>query len=442
MTLAIGQQVRAETLNTNLTVKEKLGEGGQGIVHLVEAEHHSYALKWYNADQSTEEQKSAIRYLVQTGPPKGTAGRRFIWPLDLVTVSDSPRFGYLMPLIDTQRFAELGEVWAHLKPAPGFPALCEISYQTANSYRALHLNGHCYRDISAGNLMFDPKSGDVLICDNDNVGVNRQSKCQVWGTMEYMAPEIVRGEADPSTETDLHSLAVLLFHLWVWHHPMHGELEYRFHSWDLPAKKRVYGLTPVFVFHPSDDRNRLPADPDYATARKRWEYCPKSLKALFTRAFTIGLTEPVNRVTEGEWQRLFLQLKDGGIACSNCHAENLWEPGLTALNCWHCTEPIPLPPKLVFTHASGKHYVLLRKDATILERHINHIAEADASKVIGQVVQNPANPHVWGIRNLTNTPWTATLPDGTMVEVAPQKARPINAGLQLNIGGTVAEIIV
>ncbi len=197
-----------------------------------------------------------------------------------------------MTRIDTQRFAELGEVWAHLKPVPGLAALSEISYQLANSYRALHLSGHCYRDISAGNLMFDPKTGDVLICDNDNVGVNRQSRCQVWGTMEYMAPELIRGESDPSTETDLHALAVLLFYVWVWHHPFHGEMEYQYHCWDIPSKKQVYGITPVFVFDPDNPANRLPEDPDYAVARKRWELCPPELKAMFIRAFTEGLTKP------------------------------------------------------------------------------------------------------------------------------------------------------
>ena len=44
-----------------------------------------------------------------------------------------------MSVIDTQRFAELGDVWSHRKPAPGLAELCEISFQAANSYRVLHL---------------------------------------------------------------------------------------------------------------------------------------------------------------------------------------------------------------------------------------------------------------------------------------------------------------
>ncbi len=442
MPLETEQQVRAEIAGINLTVKKKLGEGGQGAVYLVEGVHGPQALKWYNAEQSTGEQKEAIRYLVHNGAPRGAAGRRFIWPEDLVTTTGARQFGYLMPRIDTSRYAELGEVWARLKPAPGFPALCEISYQAANSYRALHLTGHCYRDISRGNLMFDPVAGDVLICDNDNVGVNRQSTCQVWGTMEYMAPELIRGQADPSTETDLHSLAVLLFNLWVWHHPLHGAMEYQFRAWDLVAKKQVYGQTPVFVFDPTDRSNCLPNDPDYTTAGKRWGNCPPSLQSMFTRAFTAGLKEAGRRVTEGEWQGLFLQLKDGALDCAGCHVANLWEPGMTALNCWHCRKAINVPPKLVFDHPAGKHYLLLAKGAKLLKRHVHSLtAEEQAGIVVGEVAQNPANPQVWGIRNLSPSPWAATLPDGNALEVPAQKAVPLLAGLKVNIGGTAVEII-
>jgi DNA-binding helix-hairpin-helix protein with protein kinase domain len=441
MALEIGQAVRAETAGSTLKVKKLLGEGGQGAVYLVEGPHGAQALKWYNPEQATDEQRAAVRYLVRTGPPRGSAGRRFIWPQDLVTAAGTTQFGYLMPLIDTGRFAELGEVWAGRKPAPGLAALCEISYQAANSYRALHLGGHCYRDISRGNLLFVPATGEVLICDNDNVGVNRQSKCQVWGTLEYMAPELVRGQADPSTETDLHALAVLLFQLWVWHHPLHGEMEYAFRAWDLPAKTKVYGQDPVFVFDPTDRRNRLPNDPDYATASRRWVLCPPGLQALFTKAFTTGLREPAQRVTEGEWQGVFLQLKDAALTCG-CQAVNLWEPGQPAPACWNCKRPLVVPPRLICEHPGGKHMVVLGKDARVLRRHLDpHAAEDEAGTVVGQVVQNPANPHVWGIRNLTAAPWAAAFADGTSREVAPQKAVPLNPGTKLNIGGARAEIV-
>ena len=442
MPLEAGQKVKAEMARITLTVRRKLGEGTQGEVYLVEGPHGQQALKWYKPAQATLDQMAAIRALVQAGPPRGSAGARFIWPLDLVTAPGAPLFGYLMRLIDTSRFAELGEVQAHLKPVPGFRALTRISYQLANSYRALHLSGLCYRDISDGNLMFDPVAGEILICDNDNVGVNRQSRSQVWGTMEYMAPEIIRGEADPSTETDLHSLAILLFNLWCWHHPFHGRMEYELRVWDIPAKRKVYG-NPVFIFDPADSRNSPPGDPDYETVRERWRYCTASLRDLFNRAFTAGIREPRRRVTEGEWQRLFLQLSDGIISCPSCRAENIWEPAGKALSCWNCASPVLLPPKLVVTTSFGTHHVLLTDGATIPQSVITPGSREEGdSAPVGQVVRNPADPTIWGIRNLSHVVWRVTFPDLQSLEVPPQKSVPLNPGTRIDMGGISAEIIL
>jgi DNA-binding helix-hairpin-helix protein with protein kinase domain len=315
MSLLIGSQVTAESLGWQLTIQKKLGEGGQGVAYLANGPGGDLVVKWYNAEQATDAQRQAIRQLVKDGPPTGLAGKRFVWPLDVVTAPQSRQFGYLMSVIDTQRFAELGDVWSRRKPAPGLAELCEISFQM---------------------------------------------------------------------ETDLHSLAVLLFQLWVWHHPLHGELEYRCRCWDLPAKRKVYGETPVLVFDPQDRRNPLPNDPDYTTAARRWQHCPPSLQALFTKAFTTGLKEPASRVTEGEWQTLFRQLKDGVLNCGGCQAVNLWDSTRPSLECWHCHQPIALPPKLVLQRHGRTHTLLLSRTAKLRQRHVDPFATDGKAKGAGQ----------------------------------------------------------
>jgi len=62
--------------------------------------------------------------------------------------------------------------------------------------------------------------------------------------MEFMAPELIRGMLIPHRDRPP-LLAVLLFSLWIWHHPFHGKKEFELRVWDIPAKKKVYG-TPVF----------------------------------------------------------------------------------------------------------------------------------------------------------------------------------------------------
>lgn len=445
MALKIGQKVKSDMSKDNLTVVKKIGSGGQGIVYLVEKNNKKYALKWYNLEQSTDEQKVAIRKLVTRGPPKEDGGKRFIWPIDLVTVPGSKHFGYLMPLIDTNKYATLKEIQAKLKDTPQLSQLCEISYQLANTFRELHLSGYCYRDISDNNLMFDPVSGDCLICDNDNIGVDNNSKSQILGTMEYMAPEIIRGEAPPSTNTDRHSLAVLLFNLWMWHHPFHGELEYNIRVFDIPAKKKIYGHMPIFIFDPADSRNHLPnhADASYSKwVHKRWEkICPKSLQDLFITAFTAGLKDSNDRIKEGQWQKLFLKLKDGAISCPNCNAENIWEPN-TTLNCWNCSTKINSNTLRLICNSksSDMHYLMLRPNTFILMRHVNKSKYSDKS-IVGQIVKHPNKKGTWGIRNLTEESWSATSSNGNPKEVAPQKSITLTRGLKLKIDGNIVEIV-
>jgi eukaryotic-like serine/threonine-protein kinase len=445
MMLNIGQEIHTEMSKEVLTVTKKLGEGGQGTVYLVEGEMlGKKALKWYNHEQASEEQKKIIRELVMKGPPNGEAGKRFVWPIDIVYLSEgSSQFGYLMDLIDTKRFAELGEVWARRKPSPTMKALCSISYAAADSYRKLHLEGLCYRDISSGNIMFNPKSGEVLICDNDNIGVNNQSTTQVWGTMEYMAPELIRGEAKPSTDTDLYSLAVLLFQFWIWHHPLHGQMEYNVRSWDLDAKKKIYGKQPVFIFDPANSQNHLPNDPDYYTAKKRWDVCPEPLKEKFIQAFTIGLHHPKQRVTEGQWRKLFLELGDCIVHCQMDSAENFWSENQEAIICWHCQKPVIIPHKLQLKTSTGKHHILLNKGAKITKRHLDPaVSENQWLEVVGEVVQNPEKPSVWGIRNHTNTIWKATSTAGVEKKIPIEKAAPLQMGLKIQFSSSTEGVII
>src|SRR5581483_632859 len=160
--------------------------------------------------------------LVKQGPPND----RFLWPIELAETGEPatvPGFGYVMPLREA-RYRGIIDLMKR-RVEPSFRALATAGLELAHSYLQLHARGLCYRDISFGNVFFDPESGEVLICDNDNVAVDGQASAGVLGTPRFMAPEVVRGEALPSTQTDLFSLAVLLFYLFMVHHPLEGARE-------------------------------------------------------------------------------------------------------------------------------------------------------------------------------------------------------------------------
>ncbi|MFO1003715.1 MAG: hypothetical protein U0936_25570 [Planctomycetaceae bacterium] len=110
-------------------------------------------------------------------------------------------FGYVMALRDV-RFKGIVDLMK--RRTERFRSLAKAGCQLAESYLRLHSKGLCYHDISFGNVFFDPNTGDILICDNDNVGVNAGQRGGILGTPRFMAPEVVRGAKHTrSTQTDL-----------------------------------------------------------------------------------------------------------------------------------------------------------------------------------------------------------------------------------------------
>lgn len=208
------------------TVKQLLGSGGQGEVYSVEAKGISYALKWYFPKSATKNQKDILDNLIIKGKPDES----FLWPQDLIFEKEGKPFGYIMPL-RPKNYKGIIDMMKR-KAEPSFSCLCKAAFNLTKGYRALHNMGYCYRDISFGNVFFDPDTGDVLICDNDNVSYN-SAPSGIYGTPRFMAPEIVNGKAKPSTNTDLFSLAVLLFYMFMLNHKV--IFDYLFKSSYMPV---------------------------------------------------------------------------------------------------------------------------------------------------------------------------------------------------------------
>ncbi|MDD4390969.1 MAG: serine/threonine-protein kinase [Eubacteriales bacterium] len=431
--LGIGDIVSLELSGHNMKITKKLGEGGQGAVYLVEGNEEKKALKWYNKQQSTDEQRASILKLIQRPLRNGEAMKKFVWPQDLAKNSKNPNiFGYIMDLIDTSKFVSIRQVWADPRKAPGNREKCLISMELADAFRQLHLEGYCYRDISDGNFMFNPRNGEILICDNDNVGIEGISKSQVLGTMEYMAPELIVNSAkhNPSTLTDLHSLAVLLFSFWIWHHPMHGEQYENIRILDIPAKKKLYGTSPVFIFDSQNYSNKLPSDNDYADINKMWGNCPQPIKDLFSRAFTDGLKNPNKRVTEREWYNTFCDLSENLISCPKCRAKSFWYKSIDKVNCWNCGSELQISAKLKI---NGK-ILLFRPEMKINMQMLDEFCGvAEGETIVAQVVHvKKPEGTIWAIENTSDFNWTVIV-NGEEKEAGKGKKVGIRAGVVIRI---------
>lgn len=106
-----------------------------------------------------------------------------------------------------------------------FLELIGAAFGAVRGFAALHSLGLCSRDISFGKLLMDPQSKVVAIFDHDNEPVDGETFSGVLGTPRFLAPEILTDGAKPTIQTDLYSLAVLLFCLLVAHRPLEGRRE-------------------------------------------------------------------------------------------------------------------------------------------------------------------------------------------------------------------------
>lgn len=342
-------------------------------------------------------------------------------------------FGYIMPL-RPKNYKSIVDLMKN-RVNPSFYVICRTAFNLTKGYRNLHIAGAKYQDISFGNLFFNPDNGDVLICDNDNVSYGNSKPGGVLGTPGFMAPEIVRGEARPSRDTDRYSLAVLLFYLFMVNHPLEGKQEASIKCMDMAARVKLYGTDPIFIFDPDNKTNR-PVPGIHDNANIYWPLYPEQLRQLFIKSFTVGLNNPSKRVTEPEWMNLFANMMSGLMKCT-CGASVFYDESLeangVAHTCWNCQQTVKVPTRIVI----GKNTVVLNQNSKLLHHHI--YSDFDMETVVGEVVQNPKNLALWGIRNEDKLNWTYEKADGTQIPVEVGKTAGIAAGVKIHFSESVGE---
>lgn len=430
MVLAEGSGVDLGPLG-HAWVTRLLGQGGQGYVFEVQRQGgEPLALKWYKPESATPEQYDEMQQLVEIGSPH----RRFLWPLSMARVGGHPSFGYVMNLRHP-RFLELSYLLLNAdrdgRPLDvSFASIIELCRQLSFSFLRLHARGLCYRDISFGNVFFEPSTGDVLVCDVDNVGIDNGSS-RVLGTPYFMAPEVVRDltyQTLPNTDTDRHSLAVLLFYALFLGHPLEGartDAGMRDAAWLMEH----FGTDPLFCLHPERTDN-APAE----IVQRYWRIYPQHVRDLFVQAFVDGLDRPGLRVTEGQWIRALDRLRDGMLTCSACGTTNFWTPGPETVTCWQCGTAVA--PTYVLE--IGRRVVAVGDRTTLRADHLT--SGVDNPTVVGEVQRHPTAPDRWGLRNASDFSWPVAYPGGQTFLLQPGSTLELVEGTRLQLRDAVLSV--
>jgi len=420
------------------TVGKLIGHGGQGSVFEVTAAGYTDAVvKWYNdfyAEHFYADQLQTIRDLLALGAP----AHGYLWPRSLAFATGNGSFGYIMDKRPAA-FEELQQlVTGPASDAISDDARIAFALQVVAALQELHTAGFAYRDINLGNFFMRPASGEALICDTDNIGAERRPYIGVRGKDEFMAPEIVRGHANPSSNTDRHSLAVLLFILFLRWHPLEGASTKGL--LDDEAQLRNFGLHPRFCLNPDNPSNR-PPDDEAAHVRLFWRWYPARLRRLFIQSFTKGLDDPQHgRVMESDWLETLVSLRDSMMTCATCGRIHFHDPTEVRT----CRRPgcgasydAPTFLDVRLGHARTRSVVVSPK-RPLFGYHLH--AGYDALDRVAQIVDHPHQPGLFALHNMSGEDWEARFADGEIASVTPGDGCPLEPGISVRAGNARIEL--
>ena len=379
----------------NYTIENKLGEGGQGVVYLLADEQgNKFALKVYKFIPHKD-----FVYNLKNNIAKGSPSSDFIWPKKLIEFNDGT-FGYIMDL-RPERYTPFSHYLNGKVKFASQRVMLDWCIRLVNSFKKLHEGGYSYQDLNDGSFYFDKDTGDLLICDNDNIAANK-TNLGILGMMRFMAPEIVRGDIDkltgqrflPDTHSDRFSLAVILFMALCLANPFEGENLKKYDIVDEKAEFEMFGSKPVYIFNQNDASNR-PIRGYHVAVFKRYPNLPSYIKEAFHKTFVDGLIDRENgRTTEIEWIKLLSKYRDELLTCK-CGHEYIYGFNERKPNekCPYCQSDT----KTFCYLEINRNKILLEPGKKIYLIHIDKYS-SQYTTPIGVVIRNKNNPSLWGIK--------------------------------------------
>jgi serine/threonine protein kinase len=187
-------------------VEALLGVGGMGHV--------------YRAQRS-DGTRVAIKLIKQDYARDDTFRRRFQRE---ARIAMTVRHKHVVPVLETgehegllfmaQMYVDGGSLEQRLKAGPlEIPTTVQICEQVAEGLEALWAAGMVHRDVKPANILLD-QQGEVYITDfglaKDSQGSVLTLPGQALGSMDYMAPEQIRGE-QVTAATDIYALGCVVY---------------------------------------------------------------------------------------------------------------------------------------------------------------------------------------------------------------------------------------
>ena len=280
---------------------------------------------------------------------------RDLFNYPLAHVEWNGRFGVILPTFNKQFFFERGRFQGKEKEGKWFASaklrnrFIEAEHKgTWNNYfliclkiaqitKLLHQVGLVYPDLSYNIILIDPLSGSACLTSYEQL-VRLNNPCHILPSPDFVAPECIANRIPniddnrcyiANIETNNHALAVLIYMLLLYRHPLRGG---KVHDMDSAKDEELtMGAKALFIEHPTDKSNRPKVNqlhpselPQGDINKLPYTICGPYLKDLFDKAFIDGLHNPVKRPIAGDWVTALSKTMDLLLPCSNPNCESKW----------------------------------------------------------------------------------------------------------------------
>ena len=299
---------------------------GQGDIYKVVGDDKEYALKLFYDGES-----DLMRRQIQILMKRGKACPAYVHPLDVVYAEG--RLGYIMEYIPDSYLS--GSVLYNGIEHEGyreelpFHIKLSVLHSLAEAVSVLYNADLAMMDLKFDNLKINPDDWSIKILDTDTVVSSRDGRSLIEGTVGFMPPLTMKRAELPTKYNDSFALAVIIFMSLMGSHPLMGQLGDVPHDCDLETY--LFCKNPIYVWHPTDKRNRPTADCQ-VTENKLLKY-PRVFLEAMQKTFVDGLYKKEKRTSPNEWCDVLKEVYGSSYCCLECGEEQFFDSNTYICDC-------------------------------------------------------------------------------------------------------------